>query len=164
MELAKGVFYHIHTPCYSPSQAPSISRFLFPRLAAYSLFLLAFLKCCICPFIFTSKSLPSFKWNQTSCMGSCYMSVFISLSIHHRGRGHPEGDEREGRGVERHTRHHVLSHAQRRGDQRRHRHHPTPAGHPVHPRTGQAHRQPLLAPDYCLPGQVKQTKCFVLVD
>lgn len=42
MELAKGAFYHIHTPYSSLSQALPTSRFLSLHLSELSLFLLAF--------------------------------------------------------------------------------------------------------------------------
>lgn len=59
MELAKGAFYHIHTPYSSPSQALPTSRFLSPHLTALSLFLLVFWSF---HSSFTSKSLsPSLR-------------------------------------------------------------------------------------------------------
>ncbi len=175
MELAKGAFYHIHTPYSSPSQALPTSRFLSPHLSALSLFLLVF---CSFHSSFTSKSLsPSLHLfiesftpprltkashvlrvagtSVTDENMNIFMS-FISLSLHHRGGGHPEGDEGEGGGDKRHTRHHALSHAQQHSGQGRRHHHPAAAGHHLHPRTGQAQRQSLLAPSYRLPRQVKQ--------
>lgn len=79
--------------------------------------------------------------------------------------GHPEGDEGEGRGAERLARHYAVPHTQQPGSHRRQGHHPASAGHHLHPRPGQAHRQPVLAAHLGLPRQVRTTggHCFSTV-
>ncbi len=88
---------------------------------------------------------------------------FSHAPLHHRGSGHPEGDEREGGGHWWRKRHHDVSLAQQPSGKRRRPHHPAAAGHHLHPRTCQAYCQPLLTSDYCLPGQVKRTLTVVQI-
>lgn len=131
MELAKGAFYHIHTPYSSPSQYLSSSCFLSPLcIISLSPAFLFFLF----PFHITSYDgeVTCSRLTEASlslCHTHTVVALLTSLPFHHRGGGHPEGDEGEGGGDQRLACDLSLSHAQRFSSHRRHPVHPATAGH-----------------------------------